>query len=59
MKGIILAGGGALLRNLDILLREETHLPVMIAEDPLSSVALGSGSALEHLKLLRHVSISS
>src|SRR4051812_45708134 len=42
-KGIVLAGGGALIRNLDILLREETGLPIMIADDPLSAVVLGSG----------------
>ncbi|MDX9721021.1 MAG: rod shape-determining protein [Myxococcota bacterium] len=57
-KGIVLAGGGALLRNLDILLREETGLPVMLAEDPLTAVVLGSGRALDSLKLLREVAIS-
>ena len=46
-KGIVLAGGGALLRNLDTLLREETGLPVVIAEDPLSCVVLGSGKVLD------------
>ncbi|HEY5997338.1 MAG TPA: rod shape-determining protein, partial [Candidatus Deferrimicrobiaceae bacterium] len=46
-RGIVLAGGGALLRNLDALLREETGLPVSIAEDPLSCVVLGSGKALD------------
>jgi rod shape-determining protein MreB len=56
-KGIILAGGGALLKNLDVLLREETGLPVMIADDPLSAVVLGCGKALEELDLLRQVSI--
>ncbi|MEO1272331.1 MAG: rod shape-determining protein, partial [Myxococcota bacterium] len=54
-KGIVLAGGGALLKNLDILLREETGLPVMIADDPLSSVVLGSGKALDELSLLREI----
>src|SRR6266571_3719542 len=58
-KGIVLAGGGALLRNLDILLREETGLPVVIAEDPLSCVVLGSGKVLDELNLLRSVAISS
>ncbi len=56
-KGIVLAGGGALLKNLDILLREETGLPVMIADDPLSSVVMGSGKALDELNLLREVSV--
>ena len=54
-KGIVLAGGGALLKNLDVLLREETGLPVMIADDPLSSVVLGSGKALDELALLKEV----
>ena len=58
-KGIVLAGGGALLRNLDLLLREETGLPVVIAEDPLSCVALGSGKVLDELDLLKQVTISS
>jgi rod shape-determining protein MreB len=58
-KGIVLAGGGALLRNLDLLLREETGLPVVIAEDPLSCVVLGSGKVLDELNLLRRVAISS
>ena len=57
-KGIVLTGGGALLRNLDVLLREETGLPVMVADDPISAVVLGSGKALDHLDLLREVTIS-
>ena len=56
-KGIVLAGGGALLRNLDILIREETGLPVMIADDPISAVVLGSGKALDSLELLRGVAV--
>jgi rod shape-determining protein MreB and related proteins len=56
-KGIVLAGGGCLLRNLDVLLREETNLPITIAEDPLSAVVLGSGKALDELDLLREVMI--
>ena len=56
-RGIVLAGGGALLRNLDVLLREETGLPVTVAEDPLSCVVLGSGQALDELDLLRQVAL--
>ena len=58
-KGIVLAGGGANLRNLDALLRDETGLPVVIAEDPLSCVVLGSGKVLDELDLLRRVTIPS
>src|SRR5438477_57323 len=54
-RGIVLAGGGALLKNLDTLLREETGLPVFLAEDPLSSVVMGAGKALESLDILRQV----
>jgi len=56
-KGIVLAGGGSLLRNLDVLLREETSLPITITEDPLSAVVLGSGKALDELDLLKEVMI--
>ena len=48
-RGIILTGGGALLKSLDRLLREETSLPITVTEDPLSTVALGSGKALDNL----------
>jgi rod shape-determining protein MreB len=58
-KGIVLAGGGALLRNLDQLLREETGLPVVIAEDPLSCVVIGSGKVLDELDLLKQVTVTS
>lgn len=54
-KGMILTGGGALLRNLDLRLREETGIPVSIAEDPLSAVVLGVGRILDDLDLLRRV----
>jgi rod shape-determining protein MreB len=58
-KGIVLAGGGAMLRNLDQLLREETGLPVVIAEEPLSCVVLGSGKVLDELDLLKQVTVTS
>lgn len=54
-QGIVLTGGGALLRNFDKRLREETGLPIIIADDPLSSVVLGSGKALENIKVLREI----
>ncbi|HSW61508.1 MAG TPA: rod shape-determining protein, partial [bacterium] len=56
-KGIVLAGGGALLKNLDILLREETNLPVIIADDPLKSVVMGTGKILENIALLKTISL--
>ncbi len=56
-RGIFLTGGGALLKNLDTLLREETGLPITIADDPLSAVVLGSGMTLENIELLKEVSI--
>jgi rod shape-determining protein MreB len=54
-KGIVLTGGGALLGNLDLVLRHATGLPVSIADEPLSCVALGTGRALEEMKTLKHV----
>jgi rod shape-determining protein MreB len=57
-RGIILTGGGALLKNLDKFLREETSLPITISEDPLTTVALGSGKALDNLEILKQVVIS-
>jgi len=56
-QGIVLTGGGALLKNLDKLLHEETGLPVATAEDPLSSVVMGSGKALDSIDILRKVMI--
>jgi rod shape-determining protein MreB len=56
-KGIVLTGGGALLKNVEKLLHEETGLPVAIAEDPLSSVVMGSGKALDSIDILREVMI--
>jgi len=54
-RGIILTGGGSLLRNLDKRLREETNLPVFIADEPLSSVVMGAGKILDNIDLLRKV----
>ncbi len=54
-KGIVLTGGGGLLANLDQVLRDETGLPISIADDALSCVALGTGKSLEHMKTMRHV----
>src|SRR5262247_1295806 len=54
-KGIVLTGGGALLTNLDQVLREETGLPVSIADEPLSCVALGTGKVLEHINTHKQV----
>jgi rod shape-determining protein MreB len=56
-KGIVLAGGGALLKNLDVIIREETKLPVTIADDPLACVVKGAGKVLDELKLLKEVTI--
>src|ERR1041384_5398002 len=56
-KGVVLTGGGALLKNMDVLLREETGLPVMVADDPISAVVLGSGKTLDHIELLKEVAI--
>ena len=56
-KGIVLAGGGSLLRNLDVLLREETGLPVTLADDPLTAVVMGAGKVLDELSLLRDVTV--
>ncbi len=57
-NGIILAGGGSLLANLDILIKEKTGLPVALAEDPLTCVVRGSGKVLEDIDLLRQVTIA-
>jgi len=58
-KGIVLVGGGSLLTNLDVLLREVTGLPVMLAENPLTAVAMGTGRCLDELHLLKEVAIRS
>lgn len=56
-RGICLAGGGALLRGLDQLISKETHLPVYVADDPLTCVVLGTGKVLEELDLLKRICI--
>jgi len=57
-SGIVLTGGGALLKNLDKLIREETKLPITIAEDPLSTVAKGCGETLDNIEILRQIAIT-
>jgi rod shape-determining protein MreB len=57
-KGIVLTGGGALLKRLDKLISEETHLPISIADEPLKTVAIGSGKALDNLHILKEIAIS-
>jgi rod shape-determining protein MreB len=54
-KGIVLAGGGALLKGMDVFLREETSLPIIIAEDPLTCVVLGAGKVLDDEHILQKV----
>ncbi len=58
-KGIVLVGGGSMLKNLDVLLRETTGLPVMLAEDPLTAVAVGTGRCLDDMALLKEITIRS
>jgi len=56
-KGIVLTGGGALLKSIDVLLREETRLPITITDDPLTTVAIGAGKALDNLSVLREIMV--
>ncbi|WHY76343.1 rod shape-determining protein [Neobacillus sp. WH10] len=58
-RGIVLTGGGALLRNLDRVISEETKMPVLIAENPLDCVAIGTGKALDHIHLFKNKSKDS
>jgi rod shape-determining protein MreB len=57
-RGIVLAGGGSLLRGLEMLIREETELPIAIAEDPLTCVVRGTGKVLDELDLLKQIQIN-
>lgn len=57
-RGIVLTGGGSLLKNIDVLLREETRLPITVAEDPLTTVVMGTGKVLDNLDILKEVSSS-
>ena len=56
-RGIVMTGGGAMLKNLDKRLRDETGVPIAMAEDPLSCVVLGAGKMLQDFPLLRKISI--
>lgn len=56
-RGIVLTGGVSLLKNLDVLLREETRVPVTVSENPLFSVAMGAGKALDNLSILKEVAL--
>jgi rod shape-determining protein MreB len=55
-RGIVLVGGGSLLRDLDVVLRDRTGLPIMRSDDPFTAVVYGAGKALDDLELLREVS---
>jgi len=54
-RGIVLTGGGALLKGLDMLLQHETQLPITVVEDPLTAVVLGSGKALDSIDLYKDI----
>jgi rod shape-determining protein MreB len=56
-KGIVLTGGGALLKNMDALLKERLMVPISVAEDPLTTVVVGSGKALDNISILREIAV--
>ena len=56
-RGIVLTGGGALLKGLDQLLRDQTNLPITVVDDPLSTVVMGTGKALDNINILKNVCI--
>ena len=56
-RGIVLAGGGSMLRGLDLRLREEVNLPIITVENPLTAVVMGTGKVLDELDLLKKVSV--
>ncbi len=56
-RGIVLTGGGALLKNLDVLLRQETQVPITITDDPLTTVVAGAGKVLDNLSILKEISV--
>lgn len=58
-RGIVLAGGGALLKNIDVLIREHTELPVIIADDPLTCVVRGAGKALSEINVLKDIMLEN
>ena len=58
-RGIVMAGGGSLLSGMDDLLRQEVGLPIFLADDPLTSVAIGTGKVLEEIDLLATIELAS
>jgi rod shape-determining protein MreB and related proteins len=57
-RGIVLSGGGALLKNLDVLIREETGLPVIVCTDPMCAGVRGAGAALDKIDLLKDIAVN-
>ncbi|GAG49420.1 unnamed protein product, partial [marine sediment metagenome] len=57
-RGIVLTGGGALLKNMDKLISEKIDLPITISEDPISTVALGAGKVIDNIEILKQVMVT-